>query len=296
MTWPGGSGTMSQLASFRRRGNSWGSGEGWPLIFNRRNDNLQVSGTAIDTAAESSHHLTTLRFSDLTLSPRNAAWNRRSRVRVLHADPGEALPIALAGQDVAGQAQTGTGKTAAFLVALYQPARDHAGAEARTGTARADRRADARARGADSRRCSGARPTPAVKLGLVFGGIDYDKQRDELAAGVDVLIGTPGRLIDYFKQHVFDLRHAQVLVLDEADRMFDLGFIADIRFILRRLPPPRPAPVDAVLRDAVASRARARLRAHEQSGAGAHRAGQDDGRPGTPDASTSRRWRRRCRC
>ncbi len=53
-----------------------------------------------------------------------------------------------------------------------------------------------------------------------------------------MLIGTPGRLIDYLKQHVFDMRHAQVLVLDEADRMFDLGFIADIRYILRRLPPP----------------------------------------------------------
>ena len=73
---------------------------------------------------------------------------------------------------------------------------------------------------------------------MVFGGIDYDKQRRSSARGVDVLIGTPGRLIDYFKQHVFDLRHAQVLVLDEADRMFDLGFIADIRYILRRLPPP----------------------------------------------------------
>jgi len=56
-----------------------------------------------------------------------------------------------------------------------------------------------------------------------------------------VLIGTPGRLIDYFKQHVYDLRHAQVLVLDEADRMFDLGFIADIRYILRRLPIPSGA-------------------------------------------------------
>ena len=53
-----------------------------------------------------------------------------------------------------------------------------------------------------------------------------------------MLIGTPGRLIDYFKQHVFDMRHAQVLVLDEADRMFDLGFIADIRYLLRRLPHP----------------------------------------------------------
>ena len=70
------------------------------------------------------------------------------------------------------------------------------------------------------------------------GGIDYEKQRLELGQGCDVLIGTPARLIDYFKQHVFDLRHAQVLVLDEADRMFDLGFIADIRYILRRLPHP----------------------------------------------------------
>ena len=85
-------------------------------------------------------------------------------------------------------------------------------------------------------RCSAA--TPGLKHAVVFGGVDYDKQRRQLEDGVDVLIGTPGRLIDYFKQHVFDLRHAQVLVLDEADRMFDLGFIADIRFILRRLPPP----------------------------------------------------------
>jgi ATP-dependent RNA helicase RhlB len=77
-----------------------------------------------------------------------------------------------------------------------------------------------------------------VKLAVVFGGTDYDKQRRTLTEGVDLLVGTPGRLIDYFKQHVFDLRHAQVVVLDEADRMFDLGFIADIRYILRRLPAP----------------------------------------------------------
>ena len=71
-----------------------------------------------------------------------------------------------------------------------------------------------------------------------FGGVDYDKQRRTLQAGVDVLIGTPGRIIDFFRQHVFDLRHVQVMVLDEADRMFDLGFIKDIRFLLRRLPAP----------------------------------------------------------
>jgi ATP-dependent RNA helicase RhlB len=77
-----------------------------------------------------------------------------------------------------------------------------------------------------------------LTLGLAFGGVDYEKQRRTLEAGVDVLIGTPGRIIDFFKQHVFDLRSVQVLVLDEADRMFDLGFIADIRYILRRLPAP----------------------------------------------------------
>jgi len=74
------------------------------------------------------------------------------------------------------------------------------------------------------------------KLGLAFGGTDYDKQRDQLAAGVDVLIGTPGRIIDFYKQRVFGLRGIQVLILDEADRMFDLGFIKDIRYVLRRLP------------------------------------------------------------
>ena len=78
-----------------------------------------------------------------------------------------------------------------------------------------------------------------LKHAVVYGGIDYEKQRRQLEEGIDVLIGTPGRLIDYYKQHVFDLKHVQVLVLDEADRMFDLGFIADIRYILRRLPQPQ---------------------------------------------------------
>ncbi len=77
-----------------------------------------------------------------------------------------------------------------------------------------------------------------LELAIVFGGVDYEKQRRILEEGVDVLIGTPGRIIDYFKQGVFDLRHIQVAVMDEADRMFDLGFIKDIRFILRRLPHP----------------------------------------------------------
>jgi ATP-dependent RNA helicase RhlB len=152
----------------------------------------------------------------------------------------QTLPLALAGRDVAGQAQTGTGKTAAFLVGLYQALLTRPAPASRAPTA-------IRALViAPTRELAVQIQHDALTLGahtglrhaLVFGGIDYEKQRAQLRAGCDVLIGTPGRLIDYFKQHVFDLKSAQVLVLDEADRMFDLGFIADIRYILRRLPAP----------------------------------------------------------
>ena len=152
----------------------------------------------------------------------------------------QTLPIALAGRDVAGQAQTGTGKTAAFLVALYQSLLTRPPSSHRSPTSvRALIVAPTRELAVQIHRDAltlGAHT--GLKHTVVFGGIDYEKQRLELSQGCDVLIGTPGRLIDYFKQHVFDLRHAQVLVLDEADRMFDLGFIADIRYILRRLPHP----------------------------------------------------------
>jgi ATP-dependent RNA helicase RhlB len=149
----------------------------------------------------------------------------------------ETLPLALESQDTAGQAQTGTGKTAAYLVALFHrlettaaPRTDPRGPRALvlapTRELAVQIHADAEVLG---------KYLP-FKLGLAFGGTDYEKQKNHLAAGVDILIGTPGRIIDFFKQHVFGLRRVQVLVLDEADRMFDLGFIKDIRFVLRRLP------------------------------------------------------------
>lgn len=151
----------------------------------------------------------------------------------------QTLPLAVKGHDIAGQAQTGTGKTAAFLIATFNQLL---------------RNVPRNAGSLDGPRALILAPTrelavqihaDAMVLGVgtglrsvvVFGGADYDKQREQLLAGVDVLIGTPGRLIDYFKQHIFSLRHVQVMVLDEADRMFDLGFIKDIRFVLRRLPP-----------------------------------------------------------
>ena len=148
----------------------------------------------------------------------------------------ETLPIILEGHDVAGQAQTGTGKTAAFLLAIMN-------------------RLLQQERHKENRKIRAIIITPtrelaiqihndAVQLnkfadfsiGLVYGGIDYNKQRDMISDGLDILIGTPGRLIDYYKQKVLDLSHVQVMVLDEADRMFDLGFISDVRYLLRKMP------------------------------------------------------------
>jgi len=186
-------------------------------------------------------HLTDVRFDSFDLDPR--ILQGLADAGFSHCTPiqAQALPLALAGQDVAGQAQTGTGKTAAFLVAGMQHLLTHPPAEQRAGprqprivilaptrelAVQIHRDAEVIGKHTD------------FKLGLVYGGTGYQQQRDDLAAGLDILIGTPGRLIDYFKQRVFDFKSVQVMVLDEADRMFDLGFIKDIRFVLRRLPSP----------------------------------------------------------
>ncbi len=150
------------------------------------------------------------------------------------------LPLTLAGTDVAGQAQTGTGKTAAFLIATFNHLLRHPADSARKpNQVRALILAPTRELAIQIHRdATKLGQYTGLRLGLAYGGTDYDKQRQQLVDGVDILIGTPGRIIDYFKQHVFDLRRAQVVVLDEADRMFDLGFIKDVRFLLRRCPPP----------------------------------------------------------
>jgi ATP-dependent RNA helicase RhlB len=145
------------------------------------------------------------------------------------------LPIALSGKDVAGQAQTGTGKTAAFLITLFSRLLKHPG---RKEGPRALIVAPTRELVVQILHdAQGLGEFTGLTFHAVYGGVDYAKQREQLRGGVDVLIGTPGRLIDYFKQRVYTLRHAEVLVIDEADRMFDMGFIADLRFLLRRLPP-----------------------------------------------------------
>lgn len=188
----------------------------------------------------SDEHLSSLSFQSLPLAESLAQGIVDAGFVYCTPIQAQTLPIALGGKDVAGQAQTGTGKTAAFLVALFQSLlRQQAPPSRQPTSVRALVVAPTRELAVQIHKDAAVlgRHT-GLKLAVVFGGTDYDKQRQTLADGVDVLIGTPGRIIDYFKQHVFDLRHAQVLVLDEADRMFDLGFIADIRFILRRLPRP----------------------------------------------------------
>jgi ATP-dependent RNA helicase RhlB len=185
----------------------------------------------------SNNSLSEIEFSSLDLFP--AVQQGLNRAGFTHCTPIQALtlPSALKGKDVAGQAQTGTGKTAAFLLVIFQQLLakhpGHAGHHPRALVIAPTRELalqihkDALLLGADT----------GLKFGLAYGGVDYEKQRKILADGVDILIGTPGRIIDYFKQHVFNLKQIQVMVLDEADRMFDLGFIKDIRYFLRRLPP-----------------------------------------------------------
>jgi ATP-dependent RNA helicase RhlB len=148
------------------------------------------------------------------------------------------LPMALDGRDVAGQAQTGTGKTCAFLVAMMNRLLTRpAVAERKDSDPRALVIAPTRELAIQIEKDAKAigRHT-GLRTALIYGGVDYDKQRQQLKDGCDIIIATPGRLLDYYKQQVFGFNGVEVMVIDEADRMFDLGFIKDVRFIFRRLP------------------------------------------------------------
>ncbi|HKK16760.1 MAG TPA: DEAD/DEAH box helicase, partial [Gammaproteobacteria bacterium] len=151
----------------------------------------------------------------------------------------ECLPAILAGQDIAGQAQTGTGKTAAFLLGILQHLLQKI-PDVRQNSPRALVIAPTRELAIQIHRdAEMLNKYAGLELGLVYGGVDYEKQRAALQSGVDILIGTPGRLIDYFKQGVFNLKSLEIVVLDEADRMFDLGFIKDVRYMFRRMRKPQ---------------------------------------------------------
>lgn len=148
------------------------------------------------------------------------------------------LPLALKGMDIAGQAQTGTGKSAAFLLATLHYLMETPVDEDKVGPWAIIL---APTRELALQVCKEAEVLgkyTGLVFAAIYGGTGYESQRRQLERGIDVVIGTPGRIIDFYKQGVFTLKNIEVVVLDEADRMFDLGFVSDIRYLLRRMPPP----------------------------------------------------------
>jgi len=182
-------------------------------------------------------HLTDTRFINLELSPsilrglNDAGFDQCSPIQ------DQSLPIALRDRDVAGQAQTGTGKTASFLLATFQRLLNDTSEEKKYPRALIL---------APTRELAIQIHKDALQLGkhlnfnlaLIYGGTDYQRQLKAVQGNVDIIIATPGRIIDFYKQKAFSLDNIQVMVMDEADRMFDLGFIKDIRFLLNRMPSP----------------------------------------------------------
>ncbi|TAL41879.1 MAG: DEAD/DEAH box helicase [Methylovulum sp.] len=182
-------------------------------------------------------HLTETRFSNLELSDiilnglSDAGFNQCTPIQ------DKALPLSLRGKDIAGQAQTGTGKTATFLLAMFQHLLNDE--SERIKNPRAIILAPTRELAIQIHKDALLLGKYLnLKLALIYGGTDYQKQLDKIKSNVDIIIGTPGRIIDFYRQNAFTLDNVQVTVMDEADRMFDLGFIKDIRYLLRRMPPP----------------------------------------------------------
>jgi ATP-dependent RNA helicase RhlB len=147
----------------------------------------------------------------------------------------KSLQKSLKGIDVSVQSQTGSGKTAAFLVTIFnlflEPGR-YANKKALvivpTRELAVQVESDAQLIG---KYCG-------LRMGCFYGGVGYDKQEKLLKEGVNLYIGTPGRLIDFYKSGKLDLKGIDILVIDEADRMFDMGFIPDVRYMAKRMPPP----------------------------------------------------------
>ena len=165
-----------------------------------------------------------------------------------------AFPIVLAGKDLIGTAQTGTGKTAAFALPILtllakHGARRSKDSQARHRTSPSDWRTGLPASLVlEPTRELAAQVETAfrdygrftdLQVGLVHGGVGYGKQREALNRGVDILVATPGRLLDLLEQRALTLQSVKILVLDEVDRMLDMGFLPDVRCIVEKIPRER---------------------------------------------------------
>jgi ATP-dependent RNA helicase RhlE len=150
-----------------------------------------------------------------------------------------AIPEILAGRDLLAAAQTGTGKTAAFTLPLLQKLAATAAANPRRVRALVIVPTRELAAQVDQSIRTYGRHLPQLRTALIFGGVGIQPQIDRLRHGVDLVIATPGRLLDHARQRTINLSAVEVLVLDEADRMLDMGFIHEIRRILTLLPSAR---------------------------------------------------------
>ena len=179
-------------------------------------------------------------FADLGLSPellRAVAHEGYTEPTPVQA---EAIPLVLAGRDLLAGAQTGTGKTAAFVLPMLQRlARQPA---ARAGAPHPRPRSSPRPASSRSRSRRASAPTAheqPIQSVAIYGGVGFDPQVRALRNGPEIVVATPGRLLDHVGQRTIDLSQVEILVLDEADRMLDMGFIRDIRKILALLPAKR---------------------------------------------------------
>ena len=184
----------------------------------------------------------TILFSDFNLDPRilraleEAGYSQPTPIQA------QAIPVALTGQDIMGSAQTGTGKTASFVLPILQKILPLSSTS--TSPARHPVRAlvlcptrELAVQVADNA-IAYAQHTD-IRVAVAFGGVDIKTQTPAIRAGIELLIATPGRLLDHLEQRNLSLAQVQYLVLDEADRMLDMGFLPDLQRIVNLLPKQR---------------------------------------------------------
>ena len=177
------------------------------------------------------------RFLDLALDERVQFGVQHAGFEYCTPIQAMTLPVLLDGRDLAGKAQTGTGKTAAFLLAAFTRMLANPRADRKNGSVRMLVLAPTRELAMQIHKdAENLGVFTGLAFRLVFGGMDYDKQRRSLDCPIDVLIGTPGRTIDFLRHGLIDLSKVEILVIDEADRMLDMGFIPDIKRIVSALP------------------------------------------------------------
>jgi len=172
-------------------------------------------------------------FEVLGLSPAVLAAVRETGYTTPTTIQEKSIPIILTGRDVIGASQTGTGKTAAFAL----PTLTRMGAPGKFRVLVLEPVRELAAQVVEQFEKYGKHT--GLRVLLVHGGVGYDKQRKGLQEGVDIVVATPGRLLDFMQEGIADLRNVEVLILDEVDRMLDMGFLPDVRRIVEKTPPAR---------------------------------------------------------